>query len=274
MIRVLVTGSKGFIGKNLVQEIENSYEIFELGEEIFESENWVSLLSLLLRGMKPSVVFHVGACSNTLEGNVNYMMTRNFESTKIISDYCQENSIPLIYSSSAANYGTNNIYPSNLYGWSKYVSEQYVISNGGIALRYFNVYGPQEELKGNMASVAYQMYQKNKIGEEIKIFPKNPSRDFVYVKDVVNSNLFAFNNYENLKGEYYEVGSGESKSFEEVLNTMNISFSYHPDWMIPEGYQFYTCSNKDKWMGGWEPKYNLEKGLKDYLSYLNGYQYI
>lgn len=272
-MRALVTGSKGFIGKNLVQKIKNNYEVFELGEEIFDSENWSDLLLLLLVGMKPSVVFHVGACSDTLQMNVNYMMTRNFESTKIISDYCKENNVSLIFSSSAASYGTNNLYPSNLYGWSKYVSEQYVISNGGVALRYFNVYGPGEELKGTMSSVAYQMFMKYKMGQDIKIFPKNPTRDFVYVKDVIDANIFAYQNYKELLGEYYDVGSGESKSFEEVLNIMEIPFTYHPDWMIPEGYQFFTCSDKTKWMAGWEPNYNLKDGLKDYLEYLNDYQY-
>lgn len=273
MKRALVTGSKGFIGKNLVQTIKEDYEIFELGEEIFESDNWTNLFLLLLIGMKPSVVFHVGACSDTMEISVNYMMTRNFESTKIISDYCSENNVPLVFSSSAANYGTNNHYPSNLYGWSKYVSEQYVISNGGIALRYFNVYGPGEELKGTMSSVAYQMFVKNNLGQEIKIFPNNPTRDFVYVKDVVDANIFALQNYKDLSGEYYDVGTGESKSFEEMLNIMKLPYSYHPDWMIPNGYQFHTESDKSKWMKGWQPKYNLEEGLKDYQIYLNDYQY-
>lgn len=272
-MRALVTGSKGFIGKNLVKKISDNYEIFELGEEIFESENWPNLLALLLIGMKPSVVFHVGACSNTMELDVNYMMTRNFESTKIITDYCKENEIPLIFSSSAASYGINNIYPSNLYGWSKYVSEQYVVSNGGIALRYFNVYGPGEELKGTMSSVAYQMFIKHKSGQEIKIFPDNPTRDFVYVEDVVSANVHAMNNYKKLCGQYYDVGSAESKSFEEILNIMSLPYSYHPKWMIPKGYQFHTKSDKNKWMEGWTPKYNLQEGLKQYLIYLNDCQY-
>ena len=273
MTRALVTGSKGFIGKNLLEKIKKDFQVFELNEEIFDVDSWSNILSLLLVGMKPSVVFHVGACSNTMEMNVNYMMTRNFESTKIISDYCKENDIPLIFSSSAASYGTNNLYPSNLYGWSKYVAEQYVIANGGIGLRYFNVYGPGEELKGHMSSVANQMYVKYKSDEEIKLFPKNPTRDFVYVKDVIDANIFAYENYKELSGEYYDVGSGESKSFEEVLNIMEIPFSYHPDWMIPEGYQFFTCSDKDKWMTEWKPNYTLENGLKEYLKYLNDYQY-
>ena len=107
------------------------------------------------------------------------MMLLNYEVTKYITDLCYEHMIPLVYSSSAANYGTNEQYPSNLYGWSKYAGEGYVVSRGGVALRYFNVYGPGEEDKGRMASVAYQMYKRYQNGDEIKLFPKKPLRDFV-----------------------------------------------------------------------------------------------
>jgi ADP-L-glycero-D-manno-heptose 6-epimerase len=196
------------------------------------------------------------------------MMTLNFESTKILMDYSKKYDVPIIYSSSAANYGTNNLYPSNLYGWSKYVAEQYVISNGGIALRYFNVYGPGEEHKGKMASVAFQMYQKHLRDEKVSLFPKKPLRDFVYVKDVVDANIFAYENYDRLKGRYYEVGSGEARGFEDVLKLMDISFDYVDETLIPNGYQFYTCSNPDKWMNGWFPSWNLELGIKDYKDYL------
>ena len=122
----------------------------------------------------------------------------------------------MIYSSSAANYGERGENPSNLYGWSKYTAEDYVISNGGIALRYFNVYGPGEENKGSMASVALQMTRNYKEGKEIKLFPKKPKRDFVYIKDIISANLYAFENFNSLSGKYYEVGSGESRTFEDV----------------------------------------------------------
>ena len=218
--------------------------------------------------MNYDAVFHVGACSDTLETNVDYMMTRNYESTKIIMDWCIKNNKPMIYSSSAANYGTNNLYPSNLYGWSKYVGEGYVISNGGIALRYFNVYGPGEEDKGKMASVAYQMFIKNVKGEKIVLFPKKPQRDFVYIKDIVSANIHALENYEELGGKYYEVGSGTARTFEDVLNNMGIEYDYTSEDVIPNGYQFYTCSDKNKWMSGWESTWSLESGIKDYCEYL------
>ena len=193
------------------------------------------------------------------------MMTRNYESTRIMSDYCYVYNCKMIYSSSAANYGTNNLYPSNLYGWSKYVAEKHVIQNGGVALRYFNVYGPHEDHKGKMSSVAYQMVTKQKEGQEIKLFPLKPTRDFVYVKDVISANLHAFKKYVECSSNYYEVGSGESRTFEDVLKILSIEYTYHEENKIPIWYQFFTKSNKEKWMKGWEPKFNLELGLKDYL---------
>ena len=269
MSKILITGTKGFIGSQLKKELESrSHQIYELNEDYFELESWYSELYVALRRENYDVIFHVGACSDTLEKEVNYMMTRNYESTKIFTDYAVEKNIPIIYSSSAANYGTNNRHPSNLYGWSKYVAEDYVRLNGGISLRYFNVYGPGEQNKGRMASVAYQMYLKNNNGEKINLFPKKPLRDFVYVKDIVDANIFAWENYNNLKGEYYEVGSGDARSFENVLELMGIEFEYTDESLIPNGYQFYTCSDKKKWMNGWTPNWNLEKGITDYKNYL------
>jgi ADP-L-glycero-D-manno-heptose 6-epimerase len=263
-MNILITGTDGFIGKNLKKSLKK-HNILSINEDIFDNSNWIEDLQNKIWEFQPEVVYHVGACSNTLEQDVNYMMKLNYEFTKHLSDICLSLGIPLIYSSSAANYGTNGQYPSNLYGWSKYAAEDYVLSNGGIALRYFNVYGPGEEHKGKMASVAYQMYKKDKA----LLFPGNPKRDFIYIDDVVEANIFAFENFNQLLPSYYEVGSGRAETFETILNIMGINFEYLDKTLIPEGYQFYTCSNKEKWMPGWHPKYNLKKGLKKYLKYLN-----
>lgn len=263
MYKVIITGTKGFIGSNLKKELESKYEIIEINEDIFKNVDWREEVSKYF-WLDISGVFHVGACSNTLETNVNYMMLVNYEFTKHLMNLCYFKRVPMIYSSSAANYGTNGEYPSNLYGWSKYVAEDYVKEYDGIALRYFNVYGPGEQNKGPMASVAYQMVQKKLKGEDIKLFPKKPKRDFVYVKDVVSANIHAFENFETLKGRYYEVGSGTARTFEDVMNNLNIPFEYHSEDIIPKGYQFYTCSDKSKWMKNWKSKFTLEEGLKDY----------
>lgn len=263
--KIIITGTLGFIGSNLKKELESRFEIIQINENIFQTANWRDEVSKYF-WTDLKVVFHVGACSNTLESDVNYMMLVNYEFTKYLTDLCVSKKVPLVYSSSAANYGTNGEYPANLYGWSKYAAEDYVISKGGIALRYFNVYGPGEENKGKMASVAYQMSVAHNEGKEIKLFPKKPRRDFVYVKDVISANLHAFEDHVLLKGKYYEVGSGEARSFEDVLNTIKIPFSYHPSESIPKGYQFFTKSDSKKWMPGWSPEWNLERGLADYFT--------
>ena len=138
--KYLITGAKGFIGRNLVKAVETKHQIITFEESDLDGD-WKSKLDEIFK-QGINGVFHVGACSNTLEPDVNYMMLLNYEVTKYITDLCSQYLVRLVYSSSAANYGINNEYPSNLYGWSKYAGEGYVISNGGIALRYFNVYGP------------------------------------------------------------------------------------------------------------------------------------
>jgi ADP-L-glycero-D-manno-heptose 6-epimerase len=262
--KIIITGTLGFIGSNLKKELESRFEIIQINEDIFQSISWREEVSKFF-WTDLKAVFHVGACSNTLESDVNYMMLVNYEFTKHLSNLCASKKVSLVYSSSAANYGTNGEYPANLYGWSKYAAEDYVISKGGIGLRYFNVYGPGEENKGKMASVAYQMSVAHNDGKEIKLFPKNPRRDFVYVKDVISANLHAFENYEPLKGKYYEVGSGEPRAFEDVLDILEIPFTYHPIESIPKGYQFFTKSDGKKWMPRWFPEWNLERGLSDYF---------
>ena len=267
--KAIITGTKGFIGKNLLRRLQTlNYTIIEINQDIFNHDSWTKNLTEILTSNSPDVIFHIGACSDTLEQDVNYMMKLNFESTKILTDYCNQTNCKIIYSSSAANYGENNKYPSNLYGWSKYVAEQYVISNQGVALRYFNVYGPGEEHKGKMSSIAYQSFNKQKLGQECKLFPLNPTRDFVYVEDVINANIFAEENYLKVQGNYYDVGSGESRPFEDIMKILSIPYTYLPEDKIPNGYQFYTCSNKAKWMPNWSPQYNLEKGLSHYKNYL------
>lgn len=268
MKRVVITGTAGFIGKALKHKLHDlGYDILEINEGILSNTDWEKQLINRLDEFEAEVIFHVGACSDTLETDVNYMMVRNYEFTRILSDYCFAKDLPIIYSSSAANYGINNRYPSNLYGWSKYAAENYVINNGGVALRYFNVYGPGEAHKGRMASVAYQMMENNKNGLAVKLFPGKPQRDFVYIDDVISANLYALEEYENLQFFYYEVGSGTARTFEDVLDILKIDYTYLTEDDVPAGYQMFTQSNPKKWMEGWTPKFDLESGLKDYMAY-------
>ena len=269
MNKVLVTGSNGFIGRNLSKHLGKlGFTVKLLDSDYFNELDWQNSLLGLLNNFHPKVIFHVGACSNTLEHNVQFMMEQNYQSTKLISDWCKDEKRNLIFSSSAANYGINGKYPSNLYGWSKYVAEDYVRKSGGIALRYFNVYGPGEENKGAMSSFLYQAYVNRNHGEKVLLFPGGPTRDFIYIKDVVGANLYAMENFLDLAGAYYDVATGCSRLFEDVLNLAGIEFAYSDESKIPAGYQFYTCGDTKKWMSGWKPDYSLEEGVADYLTYL------
>jgi ADP-L-glycero-D-manno-heptose 6-epimerase len=113
MEKIIITGTKGFIGSNLKKELEGKYEIIEINEGVFQNTSWKDEVSKHF-WLDIQAVFHVGACSDTLETNVNYMMLVNYEFTKHLMDLCKSKKVPMIYSSSAANYGINNEYPSNL----------------------------------------------------------------------------------------------------------------------------------------------------------------
>lgn len=265
MIKICVTGNKGFIGHQVQKQLERlGHIVVGIEKWIFERPYWQNTLQEYLAGINPDVIFHIGACSNTQNKNVSDMMKMNTESTFILADWCQIKGIPLIYSSSASVMGSKGE-PETLYAWSKFLGEKYVIKSGGIALRYFNVYGSYEFDKGRMASVACQAYNKWKFGERMQLFPQRPTRDFVYINDVVSANIYAWKNYEQLKGNWYDVGTGESRAFEEVLNLMNIMFDYIGDENIPANYQFYTQADSNRFMSGWQPEYPLERGIKEYL---------
>jgi ADP-L-glycero-D-manno-heptose 6-epimerase len=269
MTHALVTGSSGFIGHQLVNSLTTiGMGIGEIDEEYFSAPDWKVALVNKLDHFNPKTVFHVGACSDTLKQDVQFMMTRNYESTKIIADWCVLNKRELIYSSSAANYGEAGRYPSNLYGWSKYAAEDYVVKSGGVALRYFNVYGPGEESKGNMASFLYQAYLMNKHSQEVFLFPGKPLRDFIYIKDVISANIHASECYKLLSGKYFEVSTGVASSFEEMLEIFGLEYKYSSDKLIPNGYQFLTRGDRSKWMKGWLPNFSLQQGVIEYREYL------
>jgi len=269
--RILVTGSNGFIGNSLLEALssEKKYIIKGIDQPNFSNQDWIIDLEEILNSFVPEVIFHVGACANTLESDIQYMFETNYQSTKLLADWAKANRAKFINSSSAANYGTNGEYPSNLYGWSKYAAEGYAKLIGGVNLRYFNVYGPGESKKGKMASIFFQGYIKNRESLQIELFPGSPRRDFVYIKDVISANFYALKFYEAFSGNIFEVGSGKASAFEEGLNHMGVSFKYSEVEKIPKGYQFLTESKPSKWMPGWAPLYSLEKGCREYKSRLD-----
>ena len=263
---ILITGYDGFIGKAVLDEINTSYsknfdEVFLFEKkDIDTAGNWIASLENLVS--KSDVIIHIGADSSTQNPNFNEVLFLNYYFSKKLFELVGDSEKKVIYSSSAACYGTDGI-PTTIYGWSKYLAEQhgYSMIKNFYALRYFNVYGPGESKKGKMASVANQAMQST--AKPFKLFPGKPKRDFVYIKDVVGANLFPI--FNEITSGIYDVGSGEQNTFENVLNLLNIEYEYYKKNLIPENYQFHTLSLKENYLPNWTPEYNLELGLKEYM---------
>ena len=257
---ILLTGHKGFIGKNIYNELYGNHELLCFEKDDMQKENWLDEVALMVK--ECDGVMHIGAISDTSCQDINYMLKFNYLFSKELIDLGMKYSKPIVFASSAAINGSNGT-PLNIYGWSKLLTENYGFAKGGdfIALRYYNVYGPGEEQKGSMASVAYQAFQKG----EFELFPKRPKRDFIYIKDVVQATIHAFLHFRN--SGVYEVGYGKSYLFEDVLKFLGIPFTYKSEKSIPPWYQYYTKSKRELWLPDWKPKYDLKEGISDYKKY-------
>jgi ADP-L-glycero-D-manno-heptose 6-epimerase len=251
----IVTGAAGFIGSKLVEGL-NRRGITEViavdnlahadkfrnlaGCEIADYVDQAEFVSGLERFEGAvEALFHQGACSDTMETDGRYMIDNNYGYSKRLLEWCQEEEVPLIYASSASVYGAGREFreerrcekPLNIYGYSKFLFDQLVRrllpqnTSQVAGFRYFNVYGPNEAHKGRMASVAYHAYQQLLSGGKVKLFVGSPGfgngeqrRDFVYVDDVVDVNLW-FLERRDLSG-VFNCGTGRAQSFNELATAV------------------------------------------------------
>ena len=250
-MKILLTGHDGFIGSHLKRRLNEDYTLVLVERD--SDRDWVESAVT-----DCDIIVHQGAISDTMNYDVTDMMTQNFEFSKFLFDRACDKKV--IYASSAACYG-----PKSIYAWSKYCAEQYGMSRvkNFIALRYFNVYGPGEEHKGLMASVALQAMNN----KSMELFPKFPKRDFVFIGDIVGANIHALNN--NIESGVYDVGTSRSRSFESVCDILNIPYTYKDESSIPEHYQYITRADPNKWLPDWKPEYQIEDGLKLYEDYFH-----
>ena len=202
---------------------------------------------------KVEAAFHEGACSDTMELNGQYMMENNFEVSKLLFAACQAQGTRLLYASSAATYGHatpdqslqggSDTFkespefekPLNVYGYSKLLFDQYLrralgaqfqnASAQTVGFRYFNVYGPREQHKGRMASVAFHQHGQFKAIGRVKLFGEyggyaagEQKRDFVFIDDVVAVNLWFFDN--PAKSGIFNLGSGRAQPFNDVAQAV------------------------------------------------------
>ncbi len=279
---IIVTGGAGFIGSNIVKELNNrGRSDILIVDNLGKSEKYKNLIGLHyldyihkekffsdLNNFNADVeaIFHEGACSDTMEYDVNYMMKNNFETSKQLLKFCDSKKIPFIYASSASTYGggKNGFTEGdkfedalNPYAFSKLTFDRYVrnfLKNSStkiIGLKYFNVFGPQEIHKGKMASIFYQLYKQIKTTGIAKLFKGidgygdgEQRRDFIYVKDVVKINLWAMEN--DIKNGIYNCGTGQAHTYNEsaqaVINALGkgrIEYIDFPETLKGK-YQNYT----------------------------------
>lgn len=244
----IVTGGAGFIGSNIIESL-NARGITDIlvVDDLTDGTKFVNLADLQIADYMDKddfigqiisgqdfgpieAIFHEGACSSTTEWDGKFMMENNYEYSKDLLHYCIERDIPFLYASSAATYGGSEVFkeelqyekPLNVYGYSKFLFDQYVrrlwkdAEAHGETLsqitgfRYFNVYGPREQHKGSMASVAFHLNNQLNAGENAKLFEGEHKRDFVYVSDVCKVNLWFF---DNQKSGIFNLGTGSAESF-------------------------------------------------------------
>ncbi len=307
---ILITGGAGFIGSNLALELQERYpkaKIMILDD--FSSANFKNLkkfkgevlacdvstdeLFFKVDDFQPEVIFHLASITDTTVTDQELMMRRNVDGFKNILELAGESESVVVYASSASVYGNVREHlplkenreksPENVYAFSKYIMDNIARDFSEktglkvVGVRYFNVYGPGEAHKGKFASMIYQLYLQIKKSKRPRLFKwGEQKRDFVYVKDAVDATILTM---EAPYSTVYNIGSGEARSFNEVVSLLNryLGKDLEPDYFdCPyDFYQEFTQADmgKIKKELGFVPKYNLEKGIKEYVEILEGKVY-
>ena len=308
VIMIVVTGGAGFIGSNIVKglndlgrkdilvvdDLTDGTKFANLADlDIADYMDKDEFISAIVSGenLDIEVIFHQGACSSTTEWDGKFMMENNYNYSKDLLHYCLDFDIPFLYASSAATYGgrsdnfiEDRVYekPLNVYGYSKFLFDQYVreilpnASSQICGFRYFNVYGPRENHKGSMASVAYHLNEQIIKGEKPKLFAgsDNFRRDFIYVGDVVEVNLWF---WKNKVSGIFNCGTGRAESFQSVADAV---LDYHHKGEIdyipfPEHlkgrYQSFTQADLTKFRKTGCPIEfkTVSQGTTEYMQWLN-----
>jgi len=305
---IIVTGGAGMIGSNIVKALnEIGHTDILVVDNLKDGTKFINLVDLdiadycdkddfiasIMAGDdigEIDVIFHQGACSATTEWDGKYLMHNNYEYSKELLHYCLEREIPFFYASSAATYGDKTEFveerkfegPLNAYGYSKFLFDQYVrtilpeASSPVCGFKYFNVYGPKEQHKGSMASVAFHLNNQILNGENPKLFAGSEHflRDFIYVGDVAQVNLWAWQH--GISG-IFNLGTGKAESFLEVAQAVlkhhgkgEIETIPFPDH-LKSRYQEYTQADLTKLRAtGCDYQFkSVAEGVAEYMAWLN-----
>jgi ADP-L-glycero-D-manno-heptose 6-epimerase len=311
---IIVTGGAGFIGSNIVTALnDRGREDVLVVDNLKDGTKFLNLVDCEILdylgkdefidrirsgagfGEPVDAIFHEGACSATTEWDGHYMMNNNYEYSKSLLHYCLENKAAYLYASSASVYGGGSVFsesrdhesPLNVYGYSKFLFDQYVrrilpsASCQIAGFRYFNVYGPREQHKGSMASVAYHLSQQLDAGDNPRLFAGcdgygdgEQSRDFIYIGDVVDVNLWFLDNPD--KSGIVNLGTGRSQSFRDVATAVvgwygrgEIEYIPFPDHLRGR-YQSFTQADITllRELGYDKPFRSVEEGVPLYMEWL------
>jgi ADP-L-glycero-D-manno-heptose 6-epimerase len=309
--RVLVTGGAGFIGSALVWGLnQRGYERILIADRLDRSDKWRNLapltfedyldadavLAAIARGALDDVglVLHMGACSSTTETDADYLMQNNVEYTKTLANWCVGQGVRFVYASSAATYGgregalsedveLGQLRPLNMYGYSKHLVDLHAARNGYldriVGLKYFNVFGPNEQHKDDMRSMVDKSFRQITETGRVRLFKSyrkeyadgEQVRDFLYVKDAVEMTLHLA---ERPVAGLFNIGSGESHSwldltgavFDAMGKSRQIDFIEMPESLRPR-YQYNTRASIDRLRAtGYDrPITPLADAVKDYV---------
>ena len=309
----VVTGGAGFIGRNIVAELNRRGErrilvVDNLGDD----ERWKNLRGLEFEdiwsierfreglgandfpGVK--VVYHLGACSSTTETDADYLLDNNYRYTRELCEWCLGHGARFVYASSAATYGdgaqgysdadaaTPGLAPLNMYGMSKHLFDLWALRNGVLGkiagLKYFNVYGPGEDHKGDMRSVIHKAHGQIRETGAVKLFKSyrpeygagEQVRDFVFVKDAVDVTLFCGEN-EKASG-LFNCGTGQARSWNDLAKATfaamgreaRIEYIEMPESLRGK-YQYFTQAEMGKLRAaGYGRAFtSLEEGIREYV---------
>ena len=315
---IIVTGGAGFIGSNLihalqargqdklvvVDDLSDGHKYQNLADatlfDYYDKHEFLTQVQAALRGESHELdavraVFHQGACSATTEWDGRFMLENNFSYSKTLFHFCQAKRIPFIYASSAAVYGMTGGFsetpaheqPLNVYGYSKLLFDQYLrarwedLTAQVVGLRYFNVYGPREQHKGSMASVAYHHHCQMQAGGNPKLFGAwdgyeagMQQRDFIHVDDAIAVNLWALD-HTDVSG-IFNVGTGRAEPFKAIGEAVvgfygrgDIEYIEFPEH-LKNSYQSHTCADLTRLRdAGFNHEFrDVARGVQEYLSWL------